>query len=171
MLSSYTAVPGRVEWVDYAKGFCIIMVVMMHSTLGVEEDAGAEGCMHAIVAFAAVPHAGFLPDLGPVPVPRHRPRLADLSRSQGRALRYFYVLWVTIQFAFKAPDFAAQRGGPLWRHLYRARLHRPFGTIWFIYLLPIFFVVAKATRPTAAVRSSGSPERRCKSPKSIPAGR
>jgi uncharacterized membrane protein YcfT len=31
---------GRVDWVDYAKGFCIIMVVMMHSTLGVEAAAG-----------------------------------------------------------------------------------------------------------------------------------
>ena len=27
---------GRIDWVDYAKGFCIVMVVMMHSTLGVE---------------------------------------------------------------------------------------------------------------------------------------
>ena len=27
---------GRVDWVDYAKGFCIVMVVMMHSTLGVD---------------------------------------------------------------------------------------------------------------------------------------
>jgi uncharacterized membrane protein YcfT len=26
---------GRVDWVDYAKGFCIVFVVMMHSTLGV----------------------------------------------------------------------------------------------------------------------------------------
>jgi len=34
---------GRVVWVDYAKGFCIIMVVMMHSTLGVEAAAGREG--------------------------------------------------------------------------------------------------------------------------------
>ena len=25
----------RIDWVDYAKGFCIVMVVMMHSTLGV----------------------------------------------------------------------------------------------------------------------------------------
>ena len=31
---------GRVDWVDYAKGFCIVMVVMMHSTLGVEKAAG-----------------------------------------------------------------------------------------------------------------------------------
>jgi hypothetical protein len=41
----HTAQPGRVDWVDYAKGFCIIMVVMMHSTLGVEKAAGAEGWM------------------------------------------------------------------------------------------------------------------------------
>lgn len=25
----------RIPWVDYAKGICIILVVMMHSTLGV----------------------------------------------------------------------------------------------------------------------------------------
>lgn len=35
----------RVAWVDYAKGFCIIMVVMMHSTLGVEKQpAPKAGC-------------------------------------------------------------------------------------------------------------------------------
>ena len=39
----------RVDWVDYAKGICIIMVVMMHSTLGVEKAAGREGWMHAFV--------------------------------------------------------------------------------------------------------------------------
>ena len=42
----------RVGWVDYAKGFCIVMVVMMHSTLGVEQAAGATSFMGAVVAFA-----------------------------------------------------------------------------------------------------------------------
>ena len=37
---------GRVDWVDYAKGFCIVFVVMMHSTLGVEPPpAATAGCM------------------------------------------------------------------------------------------------------------------------------
>jgi uncharacterized membrane protein YcfT len=27
--------PQRVEWVDYSKGWCIILVVMMHSSIGV----------------------------------------------------------------------------------------------------------------------------------------
>ena len=31
---------SRIDWVDVAKGFCIVMVVMMHSTLGVEKAAG-----------------------------------------------------------------------------------------------------------------------------------
>jgi uncharacterized membrane protein YcfT len=59
---------------------------------------------------------------------------------------YFYVLWVTIQFGFKAPSFAAESG---WAHvgfLYLESFIEPFGTLWFIYLLPVFFVVTKATR-------------------------
>src|SRR5271169_6712513 len=44
--------PGRVDWVDYAKGICIVMVVMMHSVLGVELAAGQTGFMHLLVAFA-----------------------------------------------------------------------------------------------------------------------
>src|SRR5947209_7161310 len=42
----------RIDWVDYAKGICIVMVVMMHSVLGVEAAAGEAGFMHALVAFA-----------------------------------------------------------------------------------------------------------------------
>ena len=59
---------------------------------------------------------------------------------------YFYVLWVTIQFGFKAPSFAAESG---WAHvglMYLQSFIEPFGTLWFIYLLPIFFVVTKVTR-------------------------
>ena len=43
---------GRVPWVDTAKGVCIVLVVMMHSTLGVGDVMDGEGFMHAVVAFA-----------------------------------------------------------------------------------------------------------------------
>ena len=43
---------SRVDWVDYAKGICIVMVVMMHSVLGTELAAGQTGFMHVLVAFA-----------------------------------------------------------------------------------------------------------------------
>jgi len=53
---------------------------------------------------------------------------------------------VTIQFGFKAPGFAAEAS---WRHvgyLYLESYIEPFGTLWFIYLLPVFFVFTKLTR-------------------------
>jgi uncharacterized membrane protein YcfT len=59
---------------------------------------------------------------------------------------YFYVLWVTIQFAFKAPGFAAEHGWLGVAGLYLEAFWQPFGTLWFIYLLPIFFVVTKLIR-------------------------
>jgi uncharacterized membrane protein YcfT len=59
---------------------------------------------------------------------------------------YFYVLWVTIQFGFKAPAFAAETSWSHAGYLYLESFIEPFGTLWFIYLLPIFFVVIKATR-------------------------
>jgi uncharacterized membrane protein YcfT len=138
---------GRVAWVDYAKGICIVMVVMMHSTLGVGNAAGGEGFMHYVVAFAKpfrMPDFFLISGL-------------FLSRVIDRDWRtyldrkvvhfaYFYVLWMTIQFVFKAPAFAAEHGVPATLQLYALSFIEPFGTLWFIWLLPVFFVVTKLTR-------------------------
>jgi uncharacterized membrane protein YcfT len=137
----------RVDWVDYAKGFCIVMVVMMHSTLGVEQAAGHEGWMHAAVAFARpfrMPDFFLISGLFLARVIDRDWR--DYLDKKVLHFTYFYVLWVTIQFAFKAPMFAADVG---WRGVGFAYLEafiEPFGTLWFIYLLPIFFVTVKLTR-------------------------
>lgn len=138
---------SRIDWVDYAKGICIIMVVMMHSTLGVEAASGGTGFMHAVVAFAKpfrMPDFFLISGL-------------FLARVIGRDWRtyldrkvvhfvYFYALWLTIQFAIKAPGFAADQGWPAVTRLYLESYIEPFGTLWFIYLLPVFFVVTKLTR-------------------------
>ena len=47
---------------------------------------------------------------------------------------------MTIQFAFKAPLFAQEYGTASMMRLYLLSLIDPFGTLWFIYLLPVFFV-------------------------------
>ncbi len=137
----------RVDWVDYAKGICIVMVVMMHSVLGVESAAGATGFMHALVAFAKpfrMPDFFLISGLFlPLVIDRDWRTYADRKVVH---FAYFYVLWVTIQFGFKAPVFAAESS---WSHaglLYLESFIDPFGTLWFIYLLPIFFVVIKLTR-------------------------
>jgi len=137
----------RVDWVDYAKGICIVMVVMMHSTLGVEKAAGENGWLNYFIEFA-------------------RPfRMPDfflisglfLSRVIGRDWRtffdrrvlhfvYFYVLWVTIQFVIRAPGIAHEAGlsGVVQEYLFA--YVEPFGTLWFIYLLPIFALTTRLTR-------------------------
>jgi uncharacterized membrane protein YcfT len=147
MTANGTSLGPRIDWVDYAKGICIVMVVMMHSVLGVEQAAGQQGFMHAFVAFAKpfrMPDFFLISGLF-LPLVIDRDWRTYLDRKVVH-FAYFYVLWVTIQFGFKAPMFAAEKG---WAHagfLYLESFIEPFGTLWFIYLLPIFFVVIKLTR-------------------------
>jgi uncharacterized membrane protein YcfT len=143
---------GRIDWVDYAKGICIVMVVMMHSVLGVEAAAGQTGFMHWVVMFAKpfrMPDFFLISGLF-LSVVIDRDWRTYLDRKVVH-FAYFYVLWVTIQFGFKAPSFAAES---TWSHvgyLYLESFIEPFGTLWFIYLLPIFFVVTKLTRRAPAL--------------------
>src|SRR5438105_15603336 len=95
---------GRVDWVDYAKGICIVMVVMMHSVLGVEKAAGETGFMHAFVMFAQpfrMPDFFLISGLF-LSVVIDRDWRTYLDRKVLH-FAYFYVLWMTIQFGFKAP--------------------------------------------------------------------
>src|SRR5258708_3022039 len=105
------AAGARVDWVDYAKGFCIVFVVMMHSTLGVEQAVGHEGWLHTVVAFA---RPFRMPDFF---------LISGLFLAQGidRDWRtyldrkvvhfvYFCLFWTALPFAFKAPVFVEQHG-------------------------------------------------------------
>jgi uncharacterized membrane protein YcfT len=152
MASNGTSAATRVDWVDYAKGICIVMVVMMHSVLGVELAAGQTGFMHVLVAFAKpfrMPDFFMISGLF-LPLVIDRDWRIYLDRKVVH-FAYFYVLWVTIQFGFKSPAFAAESS---WAHagfLYLESFIEPFGTLWFIYLLPVFFVVIKLTRKFPAL--------------------
>lgn len=137
----------RIAWIDYARGLSIILVVMMHSTLGVEASLGRDGWLHEAVSFAKpfrIP-AFFL--VSGLLVSRVIDR-DWRSYLDNRVLHfvYFYVLWVTIQFLFKFPGFAAEQGLLGAVRLYLEAFVQPFGTLWFIYLLPIFFLAVKLLR-------------------------
>src|SRR6201995_4650428 len=106
---------GRVDGVDYAKGICIVMVVMMHSVLGVEAAAHQTGFMHAVVMLAQpfrMPDFFLISGLF-LAVVIDRDWRTYLDRKVAH-FAYFYVLWMTIQFGFKAPGFAAEHG---WEHV------------------------------------------------------
>jgi len=137
----------RVDWVDCAKGICIIMVVMMHSTLGVEDVVGRQGFMHLLVAFARpfrMPDFFLISGLFLARV-IDRDWRTYLDRKVVH-FAYFYVLWVTIQFVVKAPNLISTMGVAGTVLFYFESFIEPFGTLWFIYLLPLFFVVTKLTR-------------------------
>ena len=144
---------GRIDWVDYAKGFCIIFVVMLHSTLGVEKHAfekglvaeGSVGWMNAIVTFA---QPFRMPDffmisglfLGLV-IARSWRRYLDRKVLH---FAYFYVLWLAIQFAFRSIGWIGEGLGPadiLQR--FAVALIEPYGTLWFIYMLPVMFLITR----------------------------
>ena len=71
----------------------------------------------------------------------------DLSRPQGRALRLFLCAVGDDPVRLQGAD-VRRRAGLARRRLglYLEAFIEPFGTLWFIYLLPIFFVVIKLTR-------------------------
>jgi uncharacterized membrane protein YcfT len=137
---------ARVAWVDTAKGVCIILVVMMHSTLGVGTEMSGEGFMHRVVAYAK-PFR--MPDfflvsglfLGRVIARDWR------SYSDKRVVHffYFYLLWLVIQSGAKYGQVSG--GSPLGflQHLAHG-LYEPYSTLWFIYILAVFSVVTKLLR-------------------------
>ncbi|WP_308423826.1 acyltransferase family protein [Salinarimonas ramus] len=141
-----TAVPERVEWVDAAKGICIVFVVMMHSTLGVGNHMGGEGWMHTVVAFAApfrMPDFFLISGL-------FLARVVDRDwRTYGdkRILHfvYFYLLWLLIQSVMKSGSIGDGTLAGFVEHL-AFSLVEPFSTLWFVYMLAVFSIVAKLVR-------------------------
>jgi uncharacterized membrane protein YcfT len=87
----------------------------MHSVLGVEAAAGQTGFMHGLVTFAKpfrMPDFFLISGLF-LAVVIDRDWRTYLDRKVLH-FAYFYLLWVTIQFGFKAPSFAA---GTNWGHV------------------------------------------------------
>jgi len=138
---------SRIDWVDYAKGICIILVVMMHSTLGVEKAAGEVSWLHAFIDWA---RPFRMPDFfmisGLFLASRiDRPWRAYLDTKVVH-FAYFYILWMTIQFLTKGYGLVQEQGALGAIESYLMGFVEPFGTLWFIYLLAVFFFVTKVLR-------------------------
>jgi uncharacterized membrane protein YcfT len=146
MVNTATTVE-RIDWVDYAKGICIILVVLMHSTLGVEKATGQTGHLHGFIEWAT-PFR--MPDFFLISGLFLARRISVPWRSYLDTklihFAYFYILWMTIQFAMKGPGIAMEQGVLAAIGQYALGFIQPFGTLWFIYLLAIFFVVTKALK-------------------------
>jgi uncharacterized membrane protein YcfT len=138
---------ARIEWVDYAKGICIILVVMMHSTLGVEKAAGQVSWLHGFIEWA---RPFRMPDFFLISglflasrIDRPWRNYFDIKVLH---FAYFYVLWMTIQFVTKGYGIYQSEGLAGTVQAYALSFVEPFGTLWFIYMLAIFFLTARALR-------------------------
>lgn len=135
---------SRVDWVDIAKGFCILLVVMMHATLGVEKATGEPTVLNGFIEWAKpfrMPDFFLISGLF-LAARINRPWRSYLD-SKVLYFAYFYVLWLTIQFAMKAPGMISASGFEATAIAYLTGLVQPWGTLWFIYMLAVFFVTAK----------------------------
>ncbi len=141
----------RIEWVDFAKGISIIMVVMLHVSLGVQRVLGDCTWFAYIVEWARpfrIPAFFLLSGL-------------FLSRRVNWPWRrfidrrvvhfaWFYVLWLVISFIYKGPMFVREFGVDGTLKMFALSFIDPFGTLWFIYLLAIFAVVTKLLKDVPA---------------------
>ncbi|MCF4098759.1 acyltransferase family protein [Maritalea mediterranea] len=132
----------RLDWVDAAKGISILLVVMMHSTLGVGQDAGDIGFMHYAVTYSApfrMPEFFLISGLFLSYV---------IGRSWGRYADrrvvhylYFYALWAIILLFFKtviaSGDVASFVSGIFFA------VFEPYSILWFIYMLAFFSAATK----------------------------
>lgn len=145
---------SRFDWVDIAKGICIVLVVMMHATLGVEKATGSESALHGFIDWAKpfrMPDFFFIAGLF-LAARIDRPWRSYLDTKVVH-FAYFYVLWVTIHIGLRANGLIDELGFAGALGFYLTSYVEPFGTLWFIYMLAIFFVVAKLVHglPRAAV--------------------
>lgn len=137
---------ARIDWLDYAKGICIVLVVMLYATDLAADRAGHEGWLHAVAHFAKpfrMPDFFLLSGLL-LPLVIDRPWRRYLDRKVVH-FAYFYALWVTILFAFKGAISASEGGTGPWSE-YLVAFVRPYSMLWFIYMLAVFFLVTRLVR-------------------------
>jgi uncharacterized membrane protein YcfT len=151
-MDQHSPATHRVDWVDYAKGICIIWVVMIYATDYVKEITHSIGWMQHVVNFG---QPFRMPDfflLSGLFVSRvlDRPWRAYID-SKVLHFLYFYLLWSALKFVnmhwrdFAGPDPLAL----LWDYLH-VLFEPPTGPLWFIYILALFFLAVRLLRHVPA---------------------
>jgi uncharacterized membrane protein YcfT len=136
---------SRLAWVDMAKGLSILLVVMMYAAYNTGKYTGETGFLHYIIGFATpfrMPEFFLISGLFLAKV-IDRPWRSFADRRIVHYL-YFYALWMIIDIGLKVGLFAGDPVGML-RQIAKATV-QPYGVLWFIYMLALFGLVAKALR-------------------------
>ncbi len=146
-----TASGKRLAWADIAKGMSIILVVMMHSTLGTQDAMHGQGWLGPVVEFARpfrIPAffllAGFF-------------FAGMMQRSWAEVLDrrvlhfvYFLMLWSVILLVVKGGFLALDSPASALRWAAMSFIE-PSSSLWFIHALALFAVVARLTAAVPAL--------------------
>lgn len=139
-------ISSRLDWVDTARGFCIILVVLMHVVVGFEVALAGESWIDPFIDWAKLFRMpGFFLLSGLFAsrlIGKSWPEFLDRKIAP---LVYFYLLWLAIHCLLKFRTWGEGDAATL-LDSYAFGLIQPFGLLWFIYLLAVFFAVTKATR-------------------------
>ena len=133
----------RVDWVDYAKGICILLVVMFHTVNHYEAAVGAEGWMRWIVDFSKpfrMPDFFLISGLF-----LSRTISSNLTTYIDKKVvhfAYFYLLWLALTLLLTDNDVL--RSNPVeFAKLYLWNIIQPTGVLWFVHMLAVFYVITR----------------------------
>lgn len=139
--------PGRINWIDATKGLTIMMVVTMHISLGTQTMLGGSDMW--LVDFTnfvrpfRVPLFFIIAGLfAAKALHTHWRKFLDTKIIH---FAYFYFLWAALQLAIKLA-LPSEGNHTLSLADFWLLPFEPFATLWFIYALALFFLVARLTR-------------------------
>lgn len=147
MVNVSTAGKARIDWIDAAKGLTIMLVVMKHVTYGTAASLHSTPYFFNILSEWTIPFRMPLFFLVAGLFARKALHAPTRQFLDGKILHfaYFYLLWSLIQIGLK---MVLPHDGN-WVITYKDLLLvplEPFGLLWFIYALALFFATMRLAR-------------------------
>ncbi|HEX7776009.1 MAG TPA: acyltransferase family protein [Parvibaculum sp.] len=141
------AAKQRVNWIDAVKGLTITLVVMKHTTYGDAVALHSTPYLFNLLCEFTIPFrmplfflvAGLFADKA------LRGDSRDFIDKKILHFAYFYLLWSVIQVGIKVLLPHEGAWAVSWKDLALIPLE-PFGLLWFIYALAVFFVLMRMAR-------------------------
>ena len=129
---------NRIDWIDYSKGICMILVVMMHTVINYEFLAGSQGWLRPVVDFA---QPFRMPDFFLIAgLFLHRSIHSDANAYFDRKVvhfAYFYLLWLLILMPFRELDVLFSDPVAFSKMVLIAVIE-PVNALWFLHMLANF---------------------------------
>jgi uncharacterized membrane protein YcfT len=146
MADTETLTKSRLDWVDADKGLSIILVVARHTAYGVAASLGHMPLVFGLISTLSMPYRMplFFIVAGLFAANALKRPLREFLDKKLVHFAYFYFLWSAIQIGVKLALPGGNHEVGL-KDLLLAPIE-PFGVLWFIYALPLFFMAMRLLR-------------------------